>query len=75
MKLSKLEPYGLTILAAGLLYSITVFIINNTNYKLHFIILTLIIFIALFFITSYKYLMFRYTTEKINNIILTMKAN
>lgn len=73
MNLTKLEPAGLTILAGGLLYSIFVFISNNENYKFHFIILTLIIFIALFLITGYKYLIYRYSCEKINNIIASMK--
>lgn len=68
MNLNKLEPLGLTFLAGGLLYSITVFIVNGSNYKFHFIILTLIIFISLFFITGYKYFMYRYMCEKINAI-------
>lgn len=68
MNLNKLEPLGLTFLAGGLLYSISVFILNCSNYKFHFIVLTLVIFIALFFITSYKYFMYRYMCEKINAI-------
>ena len=73
MILAKLEPIGLTVLAGGLLYSIVVFILNNNCYKFHFVVLTLVIFMALFLITGYKYLMYRYNCEKINNIIAAMK--
>lgn len=68
MNFNKLEPLGLTLLAGGLLYSIAVFILNDSNYKFHFVILTLVIFISLFFITGYKYFMYRYMCEKINAI-------
>lgn len=68
MNFNKLEPLGLTLLAGGLLYSIAVFILNDSNHKFHFIILTLVIFISLFLITGYKYFMYRYMCEKINAI-------
>lgn len=73
INLTKLEPIGLTLLAGGVLYSILVLILDNKHFKFHFIILTLIIFTALFLITGYKYLMYRYNCEKINNIISAMK--
>lgn len=73
INLTKLEPVGLTLLAGGVLYSIIVLIMDNKHFKFHFIILTLIIFAALFLITGYKYLMYRYNCEKINNIISAMK--
>lgn len=73
INLTKLEPIGLTLLAGGVLYSILVLILDNKHFKFHFIILTFIIFAALFLITGYKYLMYRYNCEKINNIISAMK--
>lgn len=73
INLTKLEPAGLTLLAGGVLYSMLVLIMDNKHYKFHFILLTLIIFAALFLITGYKYLMYRYNCEKINNIISAMK--
>lgn len=73
INLTKLEPIGLTLLAGGVLYSIIVLILDNKHFKFHFIVLTLIIFTALFFITGYKYLMYKYNCEKINNIIAAMK--
>lgn len=73
INLTKLEPVGLSLLAGGVLYSILVLILDNKNFKFHFIILTFIIFAALFLITGYKYLMYRYNCEKINNIISAMK--
>lgn len=68
-----MEAVGLSVLAGGLFYSIVVFILNQSNYKLHFVILTFVIFIALFLITGYKYLMYRWNCEKMNNIIIAMK--
>lgn len=73
MNLTQLEPIGLSVLASGLLYSIVVFVINDEHYKFHFVVLVLIIFIALFLITGYKYLMDRYKCEKMRNIIAIMK--
>lgn len=73
INLTNLEPAGLTLLAGGVLYSILVLILDNKHFKFNFIILTLIIFAALFLITGYKYLMYRYNCEKINNIISAMK--
>lgn len=73
MKLSLLEPSGIFMLAGGLLYSMTIFILNVSNYKYHFIVQTIIIFLALLAIASYKYLKYRYTCEKMDEIIQMMK--
>ena len=73
MKLALLEPFGIFMLAGGLLYSMTIFILNVSDYKYHFIIQTLIVFLALFAIASYKYLKYRFTCEKMDEIIEMMK--
>lgn len=72
MNLSILEPFGIFTLAGGLLYSMTIFILNVNHYKFHFIIQTLVLFIALFVIASYKYLKYKYTCEKMDEIIKMM---
>lgn len=72
MNLCMLEPFGIFTLAGGLLYSITIFILNVDSYKLHFIIQTLVIFMSLFVIASYKYLKYKFTCEKMDDIIKMM---
>lgn len=74
MNLSVLEPFGIFSLAGGLLYSMTVFILNVNDYKFHFVVQTVIIFLALFVIASYKYLKYRFTCEKMDEIIQMMKT-
>lgn len=69
MNISKLEPIGLFSLAGGLIYAMSVFIINVNDFKFHFIVLTIIIFVALFSIATYKYLKYKFTCEKMDEII------
>lgn len=74
MNISMLEPFGIFSLAGGLLYSMTLFMINVNDYKFHFIIQTLIIFLALFVTTTYKYLKYKFTCEKMDEIIQIIKS-
>lgn len=71
-----LEPFGIFSLAGGLLYAIGVLTIqtDNTHYRWHFIVLTLVIFMALFTITIFKYLKYRVTCEKMDDILAVMKT-
>lgn len=75
LNVSTLEPFGILSLAGGLLYSIGILTLhsNNTEFKCHFIVLTLIIFLGLVCITMFKYLKYRYTCEKMDDIIASMK--
>lgn len=77
MRIAQLEPFGLSTLAGGILYSMSVFMINAHDYKFHFIVLTIIIFIALFTIATYKYLKYKFTCEKMDEIIdmMSIKKN
>lgn len=72
---SSLEPMGIFSLIGGLLYSIGVLTVQNksTEFRFHFIVLTLVIFVALAAITVFKYLKYRYTCEKMDDIIASMK--
>lgn len=74
-KVAQLEPFGLFSLAGGLLYAIAVLTLqtDRTQYRWHFIALTLVIFLALFTIASFKYLKYRYTCEKMDDILAFMK--
>lgn len=72
---SKLEPFGLFCLAAGILYSIGVLSLQSTGFKFHFIVLTLLIFVALVSITTFKYLKYRLTCERMDDILATMKID
>lgn len=71
--LTTLEPLGIMSLAGGLLYSIGVLTMQTTDFRWHFIVLTLVIFLALLSITMFKYLKYRYTCEKMDDIIASMK--
>lgn len=73
MKLSSLEPFGIFALASGLLYSLTVAILGLDHYRLHFIVLTLLVFIALFCISAYKYLKYKYTCENMDVIMQCLR--
>lgn len=75
LSVSILEPFGILSLASGLLYSIGVLTLqtHETTFRLHFIVLTLIIFLALVSITMFKYLKYRYTCEKMDDIVASMK--
>lgn len=71
--LSKLEPFGLFCLAGGVLYSIGALTWQSTNYKFHFTVLTLVIFVALVSITTFKYMKYRLTCERMDDIMAAMK--
>lgn len=75
LNVSRLEPFGIFTLAGGLLYAIGVLTVQSdgTHYRWHFIVLTLVIFLALFTITIFKYLKYRYTFENIDNILVNIK--
>lgn len=73
MDVSKLEPFGLSILAGGLLYSIGVLTVNPTDCRFHFIVLVLIIFFALFAITAFKYIKYRNSCEKMDDYMQALK--
>lgn len=76
LSVSNLESCGIFTLAGGLLYSIGVLVVqsNNTNFRTHFIVLTLVIFIALMAIVIFKYLKYRHTCEKMDDIMAFMKV-
>lgn len=75
LTVSSLEPFGIFTLAGGLLYSIGVLTIQTPTFEFrwHFIILTLVIFVALLSITIFKYLKYRYTCEKMDDLVASMK--
>lgn len=73
LNVSSLEPIGLFSLVGGLLYSIGVLTLQTKEYRWPFIILTLVIFIALVCISTYKYLKYKYTCEKMDDIMASMK--
>lgn len=76
LNVGQLEPFGLFTLAGGLLYAIGVLTLQTdyTQYRWHFLVLTLVIFLALFTIASFKYLKYRYTCEKMDDILSVMKT-
>ena len=75
LNVSYLEPLGILSLAGGLLYSIGVLTVQNQGFAFrpHFIVLTLVIFVALVCISMFKYLKYRYTCEKMDDIMASMK--
>lgn len=75
LNVSCLEPLGIFSLVGGLLYSIGVLTVQNQTFGFrgHFIVLTLVIFVALVCISTYKYLKYRYTCEKMDDIVASMK--
>ena len=76
LKVGQLEPFALLTLASGLLYSIGVLTIEskaNTCYRIHFIILTLVIFTALLCICIFKYIKYRFAVRQMDDLIMMMK--
>lgn len=73
MNLGQIEPFALLTLAGGLLYSICILIFECNNFKLHFIVLTLVIFIALLTLSTFKYIQCCYRCPQINDLIMSMK--
>lgn len=73
LNVSSLEPIGIFTLVGGLLYSIGVLTLQSQGCRWHFIVLTLVIFVALVCITTFKYLKYRYTCEKMDDIVASMK--
>lgn len=76
LNVAKLEPFALLTLAGGLLYSIGVLTVEskaNSCYRIHFIILTLVIFIALVAISVFKYLKCRFACRQMEDLIRAMK--
>lgn len=75
LNVSSLEPFGILSLASGLLYSISVLTLqsNTTEFRWHFIVLTLVIFVALVTISMFKYLKYRHTCEQMDDIMASMK--
>ena len=77
IKIGRLEPFALLSLAGGLLYSISVLIVEsktNTCYRFHFIVLTMVIFIALLCMCVFKYLKYRFACRQIDDLIMSMKT-
>lgn len=75
LSVSDLESCGIFTLVGGLLYSIGILTVqtSNTNFRFHFFVLTFVIFIALMAIVIFKYLKYRYTCEKMDDIMAFMK--
>lgn len=75
LSVSNLESGGIFTLVGGLLYSIAVLVVqsNGTYFRMHFIVLTFVIFVALMAIVIFKYLKYRYTCEKMDDIMAFMK--
>lgn len=76
IKVSQLEPFALMTLAGGLLYSIVILTFEsntNTCYRSHFIVLTLVIFMALLTISIFKYLKCRFACRQMDDLIMAMK--
>jgi len=75
LNVSSLEPLGIFSLVGGLLYAIGVLTVQSrfTEFRFHFIVLTMVIFVALVSITIFKYLKYRYTCEKMDDIVASMK--
>lgn len=77
VNVGQLEPFALLTLAGGLLYSIGILTLetknNNTAYRFHFIVLTLVIFMALLAISVFKYLKFRFHCRQMDDLIMAMK--
>lgn len=75
LNVASLETAGIFSLFAGLLYSIAVLIVEThaTQFRWHFIVLTLVVFTALLFITFFKYLKHRYICDKVDDILTSMK--
>lgn len=72
----QLEPFALLTLAGGLLYSIGILTVEtkaNTCYRIHFVVLTLVIFVALLAISIFKYLKFRFSCQQMSNFLMSMK--
>lgn len=76
LNVGQLEPFALLTLAGGLLYSIGILTVEtkaNTCYRIHFVILTLVIFVALLAICVFKYLKFRFTCRQMDEFLMSMK--
>lgn len=76
LKVGQIEPFALLTLAGGLLYSIGILIIEakpKTCYRFHFIVLTLVIFIALLCLCALKYLKYRFACRQMDDLIMAMK--
>lgn len=76
IKVAQLEPFALMTLAGGLLYSIVILTFEskaNTCYRSHFIVLTLVIFVALLTISIFKYLKCRFACRQMDELIMAMK--
>lgn len=76
LKVGQLEPFALLTLAGGLLYSIGVLTIEskaNSCYRIHFIVLTLVIFTALLTICTFKYLKYRFACRQMDDFLMAMK--
>lgn len=76
VKVSQLEPFALMMLAGGLLYSIVILTFEskaNVCFRHHFIVLTLVIFMALLAISVFKYLKCRFACRQMDEFIMAMK--
>lgn len=71
--LSRLEPFGLLTLAGGLLYSIGTLTFQVHDCRFHFLVLTLVIFVALVSLVAFKYIKYRTTWEHMHLMMSTME--
>lgn len=77
LKIGQLEPFALLTLAGGLLYSIVILTIEskaNSCYRIHFVILTLVIFVALLVMCVFKYLKYRFACRQVEHLLKSMKT-
>lgn len=68
-----LEPFGLLTLALSVIYSIGVLTVNPDHFKFHFVVMTFFVFTAFASILCFKYIKYKYTCEKMDDIIASMK--
>ena len=77
MNVTKLEPFGIFSLAASLCYSMIICLTHDqqTDFRKHFIVMCIFNLIALLSITLYKYLVHKFTCDKMNRLLTCMKLN
>lgn len=72
--LDYIKNFELFTLTGGIFYSIGILILNPTDFRIHFLILLVILILAQITLLSYMYLKQKFVSDRMKDIMKSMKV-
>lgn len=69
-----LDKFGIYTLTAGILYSIGVLMLNPNSFRIHFVTFLVVVLLGHLALVSHRYLKRKHVSDRMNNIVKSMKV-